>query len=317
MPVYNQPSKRFEIAVLIPCLNEGHTIGKVVNDFKTVLPDAVIYVYDNRSTDRTAEAARESGAIVRTESYIGKGNVVRRMFADIEADIYVLVDGDDTYTASDAPKMIHMLIAEQLDMVNAARIAESKNVFRPGHEKGNRILSGLVGIIFGRRFSDLLSGFRAFSRRFVKSFPSLSSGFEIEAELSVHALELRMNVAELESPYKTRPDGSSSKLSTYKDGLKVLKLIFLLIKEERPFQFFSIVSILLAVISVTLALPIISEYIDTGLVPRFPTAILCSALMILSFISFYAGLILDSITKTRREIKRLSYLQLSIFQAPE
>lgn len=317
MPAYNQPSKRYEIAVLIPCLNEEHTIGKVVNDFKTVLPDAVIYVYDNRSTDRTAEAARESGAIVRTESYMGKGNVVRRMFADIEADIYVLVDGDDTYTASDAPKMIDMLIAEQLDMVNAARTAENKNVFPPGHERGNRILGGLVGTIFGRQFGDLLSGYRVLSSRFVKSFPSLASGFEIETELSVHALELRMKVAELESPYKKRPEGSSSKLSTYKDGLKVLKLILLLIKEERPFQFFSMISLILAIVSITMGLPIIFEYIETGLVPRFPTAILCSALMILSFISFYAGLILDSITKTRREIKRLAYLRQPIFLARE
>jgi len=314
MPAHSQTSKSYEIAVLIPCLNEGLTIHKVVTDFKTVLPDAKIFVYDNGSTDGTAETARESGAIVRTEPYMGKGNVVRRMFADIEADVYVLVDGDDTYTAADAPKMIDMLIAERLDMVNASRTAENKNVFPPGHERGNRILGALVGIIFGRQFGDLLSGFRVFSRRFVKSFPSLSSGFEIETELCVHALELRMKVAELESLYKTRPEGSSSKLSTYRDGLKVLKLIFLLIKEERPFQFFSMISLILAIVSITMGLPIIFEYIETGLVPRFPTAILCSALMILSFISFYAGLILDSITKTRREVKTLYYLQLPIFQ---
>jgi len=311
---YNEVLK---IAVLIPCLNEESTIIKVVLDFKEVLPNADIFVYDNNSTDSTADVARESGANVRSELLKGKGNVVRRMFADIESDIYVLVDGDDTYCASDVRKMIDTLIEEQLDMVNAARVAEDRLAFRPGHQIGNHILTGLVRIFFGKQFNDLLSGFRVFSRRFVKSFPALSSGFEIETELSVHALELRMKVAEIESIYNTRPEGSTSKLNTVRDSLVILRLILTLIKEERPFQFFSFVSIILAVISVLLSLPIFYEYIETGLVPRFPTAILCSALMILSFLSFYAGLVLDTITKARREIKRLHYLQLPIFQARE
>jgi len=306
--------KQYEIAVLIPCLNEQHTIGTVIADFRKALPDSRIYVYDNNSTDRTSEISRESGAVVQTENLQGKGNVVRRMFADIEADIYVLVDGDDTYWASDAPRMIDMLVKQQLDMVNAQRVADGQDVYRPGHRIGNMVLSSLVKVIFGNQFNDLLSGYRVFSRRFVKSFPALSSGFEIETELSVHALELRMRVAEVKSSYQTRPEGSSSKLSTIKDGLIILKMILILVKEERPFKSFTFLSLTLAIVSLILAVPIFIEYSKTGLVPRFPTAILCSALMILSFLSFYAGLVLDTITKARREMKRLHYLQYPVFQ---
>jgi len=299
----------YEIAVLVPCLNEESTINKVINDFKIALPSARIYVYDNDSKDHTSDIAREAGAIVRTELLKGKGNVVRRMFADIEADIYVLVDGDDTYSADCAPRMVSHLVNEHLDMVNGVRIANDQSSFRLGHLMGNRILSGLVSSIFGKGLSDLFSGYRVFSRRFVKSFPALSSGFEIETEFTIHALELRMRVAEVKSPYKTRPAGSESKLNTIKDGLKVLKAIITFIKEERPFQLFSLASFILAIISILLAMPIFVEYFETGLVPRFPTAILCSALMILSFLSFYAGLILDTVTTTRREMKRLYYLR--------
>ena len=304
----------YEIAVLIPCLNEETTIDKVVNDFRVYLPDAKIYVYDNNSTDKTSEVAREAGANVRVEIFRGKGNVVRRMFADIDADIYVLVDGDDTYNAANSPEMINLLVNEQLDMVNGARVANDQSSFRPGHLMGNRILSILIASIFGKGLSDLFSGYRVFSRRFVKSFPALSLGFEIETEFTIHALELRMKVAELESPYKARPEGSVSKLNTIKDGLKVLILIITLIKGERPFQFFSLLSFILAIISIILAIPILIEYLEAGLVPRFPTAILCSALMILSFLSFYTGLILDAITTSRREMKRLYYLQLPRFR---
>ncbi len=304
----------YEIAVLIPCLNEETTIDKVVNDFRIYLPDAKIYVYDNNSTDKTSKVAREAGANVRVEIFRGKGNVVRRMFADIDADIYVLVDGDDTYNAANSPEMINLLVNEQLDMVNGARVANDQSSFRPGHLMGNRILSILIASIFGKGLSDLFSGYRVFSRRFVKSFPALSLGFEIETEFTIHALELRMKVAELESPYKARPEGSVSKLNTIKDGLKVLILIITLIKGERPFQFFSLLSFILAIISIILAIPILIEYLEAGLVPRFPTAILCSALMILSFLSFYTGLILDAITTSRREMKRLYYLQLPRFR---
>lgn len=304
----------YEIAVLIPCLNEETTIDKVVNDFRVYLPDAKIYVYDNNSTDKTSKVAREAGANVRVEIFRGKGNVVRRMFADIDADIYVLVDGDDTYNAANSPEMINLLVNEQLDMVNGARVANDQSSFRPGHLMGNRILSILIASIFGKGLSDLFSGYRVFSRRFVKSFPALSLGFEIETEFTIHALELRMKVAELESPYKARPEGSVSKLNSIKDGLKVLILIITLIKGERPFQFFSLLSFILAIISIILAIPILIEYLEAGLVPRFPTAILCSALMILSFLSFYTGLILDAITTSRREMKRLYYLQLPRFR---
>ncbi len=259
----------YEIAVLVPCLNEQSTISSVINEFRTHLPDAKIYVYDNNSTDNTSEVASKAGAIVRLEILKGKGNVVRRMFADIDADIYVMVDGDNTYNAADSPEMINLLVNDQLDMVNGARVADDPSSFRPGHQMGNRILSMLIANIFGKGLSDLFSGYRVFSRRFVKSFPAHSIGFEIETEFTIHALELRMKLAEVESSYKARPEGSASKLNTTKDGLRVLKLIINFIVEERPFQFFSILSFVLAIVAVILAIPIMVEYLESGLVPRF------------------------------------------------
>ncbi|HEY1153130.1 MAG TPA: glycosyltransferase family 2 protein [Pseudolabrys sp.] len=297
-------------AVLIPCYNEEAAIAAVVRDFRAALPGAAIYVYDNNSKDRTVEIATAAGAIVRRETLQGKGNVVRRMFADIDADVYVMVDGDDTYHAPSAPMLIEKLVSEQLDMVNAQRISTGEAAYRRGHVLGNRLLTGLVGGIFGKRTDDMLSGYRVFSRRFVKTFPALAGGFEIETELTVHALEMRMPFAEAPTPYKERPPGSVSKLSTYKDGLRILFMIGKLVKEERPMQAFTITAVGLALASLLLAVPLIFTYIETGLVPRLPTAVLAAALMILSFLSLTCGLILDSVTRARRETKRLAYLSL-------
>ena len=297
-----------KVVVLIPCYNEEISIANVVNDFRAALPSATIYVYDNNSSDRTVEVARAAGAVVRAESQQGKGNVVRRMFADIDADIYVLVDGDNTYDAAAAPKLIDKLINESLDMVNGCRVTDIQAAYRPGHRFGNRLLTGLVAAIFGNRTKDMLSGYRVFSRRFVKSFPALSRGFEIETELTVHALELRMPIADVDTRYIDRLPGSESKLSTIKDGMRILRMIVSLVKEERPFQFFGFIAALLSLVSVSLAYPIVIEFLETGLVPRFPTAILASAVMITAILSFFSGLILDTVTHARREIKRLAYL---------
>lgn len=304
---------QFNIAVLIPCYNEELTIKKVVKDFSEILPNANIYVYDNNSTDRTAEIAKSSGATVRREYLQGKGNVVRRMFSDINSDVYVLVDGDDTYDAHSVHNLIYHLINEQLDMVNASRFEVSELAYRRGHRLGNFLLSTIIAKIFGNRFSDLLSGYRVFSHRFVKSFPVMSTGFEIETELTVHALELSMPISEIQTPYKKRQTGSFSKLHTYKDGLRIIKTILVLFKEEKPLIFFTLIFILLAGISVTLAIPIFITYVKTGLVPRFPTAILSTGLMILAFLSFTCGLILDTVTLGRKEMKRLNYLNKPIF----
>lgn len=297
------------IAVLVPCYNEEASIRQVVLDFKRYLPDCVVYVYDNNSKDRTVAIATEAGALVRREPLQGKGNVVRRMFADIEADVYVMVDGDDTYDASKAPDLVRMLVSEQLDMVNGARVADWEN-YRRGHRFGNVLLTSLVTIVFGKRTQDMLSGYRVFSRRFVKSFPVLAGGFEIETELVVHALEMRMPIGELETPYKDRAPGSVSKLSTFRDGFRILWMIGKLIKEERPMQFFGLASLALALLSVGIAIPIFIEYFQTGLVPRFPTAVLATGLGLLSFLSLTAGLILDTVTRGRREMKRLKYLEI-------
>jgi glycosyltransferase involved in cell wall biosynthesis len=299
-----------EIAVLIPCYNEEASISSVVRDFRATLPGANIYVYDNNSKDRTVELAREAGAVVRTEPLQGKGNVVRRMFADIEADVYVLVDGDDTYHAPSAPLLISKLVSEHLDMVNGARVTEIVEAYRPGHRFGNMMLTGIVAKIFGNRVADMLSGYRVFSRRFVKSFPALSGGFEIETELTVHALELRMPMSDVETPYKDRPPGSASKLRTYYDGFRILKLILVLVKEERPLQFFSILSAAIAIIVLVLAWPVLMTFLETGLVPRLPTAVLSTGLMLLAFLSLTCGLILETVTRGRREIKRMQYLRV-------
>ncbi|MDG3442275.1 MULTISPECIES: glycosyltransferase family 2 protein [Nitrospirillum] len=304
-----QPGKP-TVAVLVPCYNEEAAIAKVVADFKAALPDAVVYVYDNNSKDRTVEVARAAGAVVRTEPLQGKGNVVRRMFADIEADVYVMVDGDDTYHAASAPALIDRLVTEQLDMVNGARVTEIEAAYRPGHRFGNMLLTGLVTFIFGKRTNDMLSGYRVFSRRFVKSFPALAGGFETETELTVHALELRMPIAEVETPYKDRPPGSVSKLSTYKDGMRILWMITKLVKEERPMLFFGVAAILLALLSIILGIPIFITFVETGLVPRLPTAVLATGLMTLAFLSLTCGLILDTVTRGRREMKRLRYLEI-------
>lgn len=299
---------RTRLALLIPCYNEEAAIDQVVKDFASALPHAEIFVYDNNSTDHTADVARAAGARVRHESQQGKGHVVRRMFADVEADVYVLVDGDATYCAESAPAMIELLKRENLDMVVACRVHEASDAYRRGHRFGNAMLTTFVSYLFGKRFTDILSGYRVFSRRFVKSFPALSKGFEIETELTVHALELNMPVKEIATPYGVRPAGSASKLSTYRDGLRILRLILALYKHEKPFQFFGIIAAILALTSLLLGTPVVLEWLDTGLVPRFPTAILATGIMILAFLSFGVGLILETVTRGRQEMKRLIYL---------
>jgi len=302
------------IAVLIPCHNEEAAITKVVTDFRAALPAAAIYVYDNNSRDRTVELARTAGARVYREPLQGKGNVVRRMFSDIEADVYVLVDGDDTYLAASAPAMVQRLLAERLDMMNGTRVTEIAAAYRRGHRLGNTVLSGLVARMFGNRITDMLSGYRVFSQRFVKSFPALSSGFEIETELTIHALELGMPVGEMDTTYKDRPEGSASKLRTYSDGLRILRTIILLVKDERPMLFFSWAALVLFVTAVGLSIPIFVEFHQTHLVPRFPTAILSTGLMLLSFLALVCGLVLDSVARGRKEVKRLGYLALRAWQ---
>ena len=297
------------VAVLVPCFNEEAAIGKVVTDFRAALPQATIYVYDNNSTDRTMAIARDSGAVVRRETHQGKGNVVRRMFSDIEADVYVLVDGDATYDAASAEAMIRRLLDDCLDMVVAARIVRDDAAYRRGHRTGNRLLTGFVASVFNATFTDILSGYRVFSRRFVKSFPVLSRGFEIETELTVHALELELAVAEIPTPYYARPQGSVSKLSTWGDGVRILMTIFGLYRSERPLSFFTALGISLAIVSVGLAVPIFLTFLQEGIVPRIPTAILSTGLMLLAFLFVMAGLILDTVTRGRREVKLLAYLE--------
>jgi glycosyltransferase involved in cell wall biosynthesis len=300
-----------KVAILIPCYNEEKTIPMVVRDFRASLPDSDIYVYDNNSKDRTVEVARAAGALVRAEPLQGKGNVVRRMFADVEADIYVMVDGDGTYDASSATRMIEKLQSDHLDMVVGSRLqSEDSEAFRAGHHFGNRMLTGTVSRIFGNRFDDMLSGYRVFSRRFVKSFPAVSSGFETETELAVHALSLRLPVAEIETPYGARPPGSVSKLNTYRDGIRISWMILKLFREERPMAFFTLLFLVFAAVSFSLGVPVVVEYSETGLVPRLPTALLATAVMLLAFLSLVAGFILDNVTLGRREIKRLAYLSL-------
>lgn len=296
------------IAVILPCYNEEAAIGQTVAAFRASLPGAAIYVYDNNSSDRTVEVAREAGAIVRGERMQGKGNVVRRMFADVDADIYVMADGDATYDAAAAPAMIEKVLAEGLDMVVGTRIHEAADAYRRGHVLGNRAMTGLLARLFGRSFTDIFSGYRVFSRRFVKSFPVLSAGFEIETEISVHALELKMPVGEVETRYLARPEGSASKLSTYRDGLRIARTILTLYRIEKPMLFFGWVGGLLALLALILAVPLAITYAQTGLVPRFPTAILATGLVILSALCLFAGLILDTVVRGRREMRRLAYL---------
>ncbi|MCH4892251.1 MULTISPECIES: glycosyltransferase family 2 protein [unclassified Sphingomonas] len=296
------------IAVILPCYNEEAAIAQTIAGFRRALPDAAIYVYDNNSADRTVEVARAAGAVVRTERMQGKGNVVRRMFADVDADIYVMADGDATYDSAAAPAMVHRLVDEQLDMVVGARISDHADAYRRGHVLGNRMMTGILARLFGRSFTDIFSGYRVFSRRFVKSFPVLSAGFEIETEISVHALELKMPVGEVPTAYFARPEGSQSKLSTYRDGLRILRTITTLYRIERPLWFFGGFGALLALAAILLAIPLFITFFQTGEVPRFPTAILATGLMILAFLSFFAGLILDTVVRGRREVRRLAYL---------
>lgn len=298
------------IALLIPCHNEEAAIAKVISDFRGELPAADIYVYDNNSTDRTAEIAKQAGAIVRKEKFQGKGNVVRRMFADIEADTYIMVDGDGTYDAASLPRMLESYGEEQADMVNGARLSAEEETYRPGHRFGNWLLTSLVAVIFGRSFKDMLSGYRIFSRRFVKSFPAFAGGFEIETELTVHALELRMATSEVDTPYFVRAEGSESKLNTIQDGFRILFTIANLVKQERPLQFFSSVFALLTVIAVVLTVPIFENFLETGLVDRIPTAILATGIMILAFLSLASGFILETVTRGRQESKRMRYLSV-------
>jgi len=300
----------YQVAVLVPCYNEERAVAKVVGDFRAALPDATVYVYDNNSTDGTVAAARAAGAVVRGESYQGKGHVVRRMFNDIEADVYVLVDGDATYDAPSAPPMIEKLLAERLDMVVAARVDRDQAAYRRGHRAGNRLLTGFVAHMFGRTFTDILSGYRVFSRRFVKSFPILSGGFEIETELTVHALELELPVGEVATPYYSRVSGSVSKLSTWSDGFRILWTVLKLYRAERPLSLFGAFGAALAIMSVGLVIPIFITYVEEGLVPRLPTAVLSTGLMLLAFLSIAVGLILDTVTRGRRELKLIAYLGL-------
>jgi glycosyltransferase involved in cell wall biosynthesis len=305
------------VAVLVPCYNEEKTIAEVVRGFRAALPGAAIYVYDNNSKDGTVEAARKAGAIVSSETLQGKGNVVRRMFADIEADVYVMVDGDNTYHAPSAPKLVEKLLREKLDMVVGARVDSEEAAYRPGHRFGNRMLTGFVARLFGERFKDILSGYRVFSRRYVKSFPALAKGFETETELTVHALELRMPVAELPTPYGARPAGSASKLNTYRDGVRILLQILRLFREERPLQFFLFWFAVLFALSAALGTPVVTEYLRTGLVPRLPTAVLATGIMLLAFLSLMSGLILDTVTRGRRELRRIAYLAIPATGDPQ
>ncbi len=300
------------IAVLIPCYNEALTVAQVVNDFRAVLPKADIYVYDNNSKDGTAEIARAAGAIVRTEKGQGKGHVVRRMFADIDADIYMMVDGDATYDAASAHKLIRLLIDDKCDMVNGARVDQSVKAYRFGHRFGNQLLTGLVSKIFGQETTDMLSGYKLFSRRYAKSFPAHSRGFEIETELMVHALELRMKIGEAETPYAERPEGSLSKLNTIRDGVRILSMIGLFVKEERPVQVFGLAALLLGAASLAFGIPVILEFFDLGLVKRVPSAVAATGLMLTAVMSLFSGLILDTVTRGRREVKRLAYLQAGV-----
>jgi len=298
------------IAVLLPCYNEEAAIAQTIAGFRAALPDAVIYVYDNNSRDRTIEVARAAGAIVGSERLQGKGNVVRRMFADIDADIYVMADGDATYDAASAPALVARLIEGQLDMVVGSRVTQAEAAYRAGHQFGNAMLTGMLARLFGRSFTDILTGYRVFSRRFVKSFPVLSGGFEIETEISVHALELKMPVAEIQTPYFARPEGSVSKLNTYGDGFRILRMIMTLYRIERPIFFFGAIGAALLAIAIILAVPLAITYAQTGLVPRLPTAVLVTGLVILAALCGFAGLILDTVVRGRREVRRLAYLAL-------
>lgn len=320
-----RPGWRFEsphppdprVAVLIPCCNEEATIAQVVTDFHVSLPQAVVYVYDNNSRDRTALVARAAGAVVRAEPLQGKGHVVRRMFADVEADVFFLVDGDGTYDAAAAPAMLKLLLSQRLDMVNAARVTAQNAAYRRGHRLGNVVLSAMVRGVFGGRISDVLSGYRAFSRRFVKSFPALAGGFETETEFTVHALELEMPIGEIDTSYRERPAGSTSKLRTWSDGLRILRTILVLVKEGRPLQFFAATGTTLLLAALGIGGPVVMEFLHTGLVPKLPSALLATGLVLLSSLTLVCGMVLDSVERGRREMKRLAYLAIPATPSPD
>jgi glycosyltransferase involved in cell wall biosynthesis len=297
------------VAVLAPCRNEAKSVARVVQDFRTALPGCTVYVYDNNSTDDTAEIARTAGAVVRSEPLPGKGNVVRRMFADIEADVYLMVDGDGTYEAEAAPAMVRMLFDQSLDMVVGNRVSEVDDAYRRGHVLGNKFFNWLHQFLFGSSFHDVFSGYRAMSRRLVKSFPTMARGFEIEAELTAHALDIRAPCAEVPTRYMARADDSESKLRTYRDGGRILVRSLLWYKEMQPARFFGAFFAVFAVTGLVLAIPVIDEFARTGQVPRFPTAILAASLEMVAFLFLAAGVILDSIARRHREVKRLHYLR--------
>ncbi len=304
-----------QVAVIIPCYNEAAAIGKVVRDFREALPQAEIFVYDNNSRDDTARIARAAGAVVYAEPLQGKGHVIRRMFADVEADVYILVDGDDTYDGAAAPSMVEKLLSERLDLINGRRRETDRENYRRGHRLGNIVLTGMAKHLFGGRLDDMLSGYKVFSRRYVKSFPALSTGFEIETELTIHALEMNMPIAEVDTSYRNRPAGSVSKLNTFRDGFRIIAMILRLAKEIRPLAFFSVIGALMAAAAIMLAIPLATEYLVTGLVPRFPTAIVVMGLMLTAFLSLTCGVLLDSVARSRREVKRMHYLSIPIWRA--
>ncbi len=299
-----------KVAVLVPCYNEEAAIAKVVTDFRAALPSATVYVYDNNSRDQTIARAVQAGAVVRSDRRQGKGNVVRRMFADIDADIYVLVDGDDTYDAAASADMVDRLVEDGVDLLTARRIHTQASAYRPGHVFGNKMLTGLTATLFNVNMPDMLSGYRVFSRRFVKSFPFTAEGFAIETELTIHAVRLMMPMAEMDTAYKERAVGSLSKLSTFKDGFRILGMIVYLAREERPLMFFSLVAALFAAVSLFIGIPVVGEFLKTGEVPRLPTAVLSMGLMVIASLAVTAGLILDTVTRGRWEAKRMAYLAI-------
>jgi glycosyltransferase involved in cell wall biosynthesis len=297
-----------KLAVLIPCFDEETTIAKVVSDFKSALPSALIYVYDNASNDATSIVAKDAGALVFKEPNKGKGNVIRRMFADLEADVFIMVDGDATYDASMAQRMIDELVQNNLDIVIATRTASDSDAYRSGHVLGNKAITGAVSFIFKGGFTDMLSGYRVMSKRFVKTFPIVSNGFEIETEMAIHILQLGLPYSEINTKYDPRPVGSESKLNTWSDGIRILKMIIFLFKEQKPFQLFGIFFLFLMILSISLSIPLTLTYIETGLVPRLPTAILIIGMTIMAFVSLSAGIILDTVSRSKLENKRLYYL---------
>ncbi|WP_371808228.1 glycosyltransferase family 2 protein [Ruegeria sp. HKCCA5491] len=302
------------IAIILPCYNEEAAIELTVSEFKEALPDADVYVFDNNSSDATIEVAQRAGATVRSETNQGKGNVVRRMFADVEADVYVMADGDATYDASNVTELIALLWNNNLDMVNGARKHSDDAAYRPGHKFGNRMLTSLVKLFFGRNLEDMLSGYRVFSRRFVKSFPSMSSGFEIETELTVHALQMRLPIDEVQVKYRARPENSVSKLSTYGDGLRILRMIGFLVKEEKPLLFFFSLAGLIFIPSGLVFLSVLLEFLETSQVARFPSLFAALTGFLMSIVCIACALILDTVSRGRREARRLSYLQ---YEAPK